>query len=445
MSNKLDRRKFVTASAGIVAGARAALASGRVVGANDRIRMGFIGVRNRGSQIMDAALPNKDVEVVAICDCYEPPLKKWSGKLGSKVDVYHDFRRLIERNDIDAIGIATPDHWHAIQTIDACRSGKDVYVEKPLSITIHEGRRMAEVAAEEKRIVQVGVHRRSAPHFYDLAKLVQGGAIGKVTVARCYRISNMSPTGIGKDPDSDPPPDLDWDMWLGPRAKRPYNKNICPYKFRWWKSYSSQMGNWGVHYFDVIRWMLGEEAPASVSVHGGRWAVDDARTVPDTMEAVFEFASGRLLIFGQYEASNNRMWPVDFRNIDFELRGTLGTVYGGGGGYQIVPETGGQFESPEPRMKPVLRAVEANRDMGRANPIMTAAHMRNFLDCVKSRKRPHADLEVGHRSTTFAHLGNIALATKSRLEWDSRAERITNNPAANKLLHYEYRQPWKLS
>ncbi len=444
MPDTVSRRKFVGASAAAAAGVTTTLATERAAGANDRIRMGFIGVANRGSQLIEAALPNKDVEIVALCDADVRPMRKWARKLGSGVTQYRDFRRMLERTDIDAVGIATPDHWHAAQTIMACRADKDVYVEKPLTKTIREGRRMVEVAAEEKRIVQVGVHRRSAPHFYELADLIRKGTVGKVTVARCYRISNMYPHGIGKAPDSDPPPELDWDMWLGPRPMRPFNKNIAPYKFRWWKLYSSQMGNWGVHYFDAIRWMLDEEAPASISALGGKFAVDDARTIPDTAEAVFEFASGRLLIFGQYEASNNRMWPVNFRNIDFELRGTLGTVYAGGGGYTIIPERGGQFESPEPRMKPIEMVVKENSNMGKANPRMTAAHMRNFLDCIKSRKRPNADLEVGHRSTTFAHLANISLATKSRLEWDPKAERITNNDAANRLLHYRYRSPWKL-
>jgi predicted dehydrogenase len=169
----------------------------------------------------------------------------------------------------------------------ACDSGKDVYVEKPLSATILEGRKMVEAATRNSRVVQVGMQRRSSQAYQKVAELIQEGRIGKVTAVRAYRISNMSPHGIGRYQSQDPPPGLDWEMWLGPRKQRPYQDNIAPYKFRWWQSYSSQVANWGVHLFDVVRWALGEVAPASVSAHGGRFAVDDDRTIPDTMEVEY--------------------------------------------------------------------------------------------------------------------------------------------------------------
>ena len=293
---------------------------------------------------------------------------------------------------------------------------------------------MVAATRRNKRVVQVGTHRRSSPLYADLAKLIQADTLGKVTVSRAYRLSNMWPKGIGKAKAAEPPKDLDWDLWLGPRPARPYQENVAPYKFRWWQLYSSQMANWGVHYLDAIRWMTGELAPASVSAHGGRFAVDDDRTVPDTMEAVFEFASGRLAIFGQYEASGNRA----LRSGEVELRGTLGTVYVSGRAFEIVPERGGQFQSREPRMKPVTQKSKGG------NADLTALHARNFLDCIRSRERPNADIEIGHRSTTFSLLANIALAAKARLEWDAEAERITHPTEANKMLHYEYRKPWVL-
>lgn len=398
----------------------------------ERIRAGFIGIGNRGSQLLDAALPNSDIEVVGLCDVYRPYLDKWSARIPSAT-TYSDFRRLLERKDLDALFIATPDHWHALMTIMACDAGKDVYVEKPLSLTIVEGRRMVEAARRNNRIVQMGVQRRSSTLYPQIVRLVQSDGIGKVTVARAYRISNMWPAGIGRDPDSEPPAGLDWDMWLGPSPRRPFNKNIAPYKFRWWRAYSSQLGNWGVHYFDAIRWILGEEAPVSVSAHGGRFAVDDARDIPDTLEVTFEFASGRLLLFGQYEASG-----VDaLDRAEIELRGTKGCLLADERGFRVIPERGGQFQKPGPRMDPIdVKGTDASTDR---------LHVRNFLDCVKSRQRPNTDVEEGHRSTVFAHLGNIALATRSRIEWDAKAERITNNAAANRLLQYAYRPPWKLA
>jgi predicted dehydrogenase len=245
----------------------------------------------------------------------------------------------------------------------------------------------------------------------------------------------MYPNGIGKMTAQAPPANLNWDLWLGPRPDRPYQGNIAPYKFRWWQLYSSQVANWGVHYFDAIRWLTGDLAPESVCAMGGRFAVDDDRTIPDTLEVTCQLPSGPLAVFGQYEASGNPVFPLP---ADVELRGTQGTAYIRGQGFQIIPECGGQFQSRDPRMEPMeFAAAGSNADL-------TALHARNFLDCVKSRTLPNADIEIGHRSTSFSLLANISLAIGARLEWDAKAERVTNVAAANDLLHYEYRKPWKL-
>ncbi|MFP4499364.1 MAG: Gfo/Idh/MocA family protein [Candidatus Hydrogenedentota bacterium] len=434
MAGELTRRNFVKTSVAAAAVATS-VAGPRAHGSNERIRVGCIGVANRGGQLIDALKPHEDAEIVALCDVDRNILEKAATELGGKLDLYGDYRRILERDDIDAVVIGTPDHWHALQTIDACEAGKDVYVEKPLSLKIVEGRKMVEAARRTKRVVQVGTHRRSSGMYAELAEFVQGGGIGKVTTASCYRISNMYPSGMGRAETTDPPEHLDWDMWLGPQAWREYQPNIHPYKFRWWKSYSSQLGNWGVHYFDLFRWLLGEDAPTSAMSMGGVYAVEDDRTVPDTLQSVFELPSGALVIFGQYEASGN---PIFAKSAEIEIRGTKGTVYASGHGYTVVPERGGQFQNRDPRMEPT-----EGSDKG-SNRNLTADHMRNFLDCIKTREKPHADVEDGHKSTTFAHLGNISLWTKARLEWDAKAERITNNDAANDQLMYEYRQPWKL-
>ena len=449
------RRQFLygstTAAAGVTLGLNLIGAAAR--GANEKVRVGFIGVGNRGTQLLHGFMAQDDVEVVALCDVYEPYLNRSGAdvakimrdSLGSRVPKmgeqslrevarYKDFRRLLDRKDIDAVVIATPDHWHAVQTIMACQAGKDVYVEKPLSVTVVEGRKMVQAARRYDRVVQVGLHRRSSRMYAEVARQVQASKTGKVTVARTYRVSNMHPAGIGRYPDREPPRDLDWDMWLGPRPMRPYKDNIPLYKFRWWQSYSSQVANWGVHYCDGIRWVLNELAPISISAHGGRFAVDDDRTVPDTMEVIFELPSGALLVFGQYEGSG--LSPLEYGEIEF--RGTLGNLYTGGSGYKVVPSPGGQFQPREPRIEAEDKRVSEGGNS------LTVQHIRNFLDCVKTRKRTHCDLETGHRSTTFALLANIALATKARIDWDPRSERITNNDRANRLLHYEYRKPWTL-
>jgi predicted dehydrogenase len=299
---------------------------------------------------------------------------------------------------------------------------------------------MVEAQRRTGRVVQVGLNRRGSPVYQELAGLVRDGLIGKVTLARAYRVDNMAPNGIGRDRPEDPPPGLDWDLWLGPRASRPYQYNIAPYRFRWWKDYSSQMGNWGVHYMDAIRWLVGEQAPLSISAHGGRYAVDDDRTIPDTMEVTFEMPGGALVVFGIYEGGGTS--PIAEGEI--ELVGTKGTLVASEVGWAVRPSRPGQFQEwKAPLVEP--REVRA-ADPGRAasGSDSTERLVRDFLDCVKSRGTPWCPLEEGHRSTSFAHLANIALETRSRLDWDAAAEKATANAAANALLHYEYRRPWTL-
>ncbi|MBN2474533.1 MAG: Gfo/Idh/MocA family oxidoreductase [Pirellulales bacterium] len=439
MNPRVTRRTFSKVSAAATLAAATAPAA-RVLGANDRIRLGFIGVANRGGQLLDAFLHHADMEVAALCDVHKPTLEKANVRVGGKAATYGDFRKLIDRDDLDAVVIATPDHWHALQAIAACDAGKDVYVEKPLSITVVEGRRMVEAARRNQRVVQVGTHRRSSQLYAKLVELTTSGKLGKITVSRSFRLSNMYPSGIGKARPTAPPADLDWDMWLGPRPEQPFRPTIAPYKFRWWQLYSSQMANWGVHYLDAIRWLTGELAPASICAMGGRFAVDDDRTVPDTLQATFQFASGRLAIFGQYEASGNQAFPRNpkLRRPELELRGTSGTLYVSTGAFEVIPERGGQFQDSAPRMEPIVD------ESGMGEDDLTTLHARNFLDCVKSRQKPHADIEIGHRSTTMSLLANISLVTGQRLEWDAEKERITSPQAANDLLHYEYRKPWVL-
>jgi predicted dehydrogenase len=410
-----------------------ALAVGRATAsaATEPCRLAFLGVGNRGGQLLDAFAGHADARVVALCDADLATAKAAAARLGGEVAVEQDFRRVLDRPDIDAVVIATPDHWHAIQTIMACESGKDVYVEKPLSVTIREGRRMVDAARRTGRVVQVGLHRRSSPHLASLAERVRDGLLGHVTVGRAYRTNNMAPDGIGRGQPGDPPSTLDWNLWLGPRPWIDYRSTITPYKFRWWEPYSSQVANWGVHYFDAIRWCTGDEAPRAVCALGGRYAVDDDRTVPDTLEVIFEFPSGRLQVFGQYEASG-----APALADEFELRGTLGTCLAGERGHTIQPERGGQFQDRAIRMEgEEVRVQMTNREL-------TALHARNFLDCIRSRERPNADVETGHRSTTMALIANIAWAVGERLTWDADEERFVGSERANELLDYEYREPW---
>jgi predicted dehydrogenase len=432
MSQKITRRSFAKVGAAATLGLTAAQYA-RAQGANERIQLGWLGVANRGGQLITAFSKHDDCEVAAICDVDKRTLAKAADRLGGKPATYTDFRDLIARKDLQGVVIATPEHWHAIQTIDACNAGKDVYVEKPLSITVYEGRKMVEAARRNNRVVQVGTQRRSGKIHTQAHDLIASGGIGKVTVSRAYHRSNMTPTGIGHAPPTEPPPELDWDMWLGPRPMRPYQATIAPYKFRWWHLYSSQTANNGVHYLDMIRWFNDDLAPTSLCAMGGRYAVDDDRTIPDTLEVTFEFPAGRLVVFGMYETCGNQTLAMG-RNI--ELRGTKGTLFPTDRSFEVLPESGGQFQSQERRMEPI-KVTGSDGDM-------TAQHARNFLDCMKSRAKPNADVEDGHRSTTMSLLAKISWLTRIRLEWDPEREQITNSEEANSMLHYEYRKPWKL-
>lgn len=460
-----SRREFIyrtgIVSAGLSLGATSlnAMDYRRIIGATDKIRMGFIGVGNRGSQLLKLFMDQPDVEVAALCDIYEPYLLRDRSKvdkryiavmpgqipnMGEKFPkppiLYKDYRKLLENKDIDAVCVATPDHWHALQVIDSIKAGKDVYVEKPLTNTLVEGRKMVEAQAKSDRVVAVGLNRRGNVVYQKLAKEIPAGKIGQVSVARAARISNMAPNGIGKLKPEDPPKDFNWDMWLGPRAYRPYQYNIAPYMFRWWSSYSSQMGNWGVHYMDAIRWLMGETAPTVISAHGGKFVIDHDGDIPDTMQVTFEFASKRIISFSIFEATSGELFPYG----EIEIRGTKGNVYADERGYKIVPATRGQFQTwnkliEEEEFKNPSQILDDG-----SSADSTSGLIRNFLDCIRTRKQPFCNLEEGHRSTSFAHLANIAVATQERLIWDSVKERFTNSEAANKMLHYEYRSPWKL-
>jgi predicted dehydrogenase len=395
-------------------------------------------------------LKHSDADVVAICDLYEPYLDFAAKKIGRPVKRFKDYRKLLELKDVDAVVINTPDHWHALQTIHACQSGKDVYVEKPLSLRVVEGRRMVQAVRKYDRVSQVGIHRRSMPFCGELAEFIQSGGIGRVTVARAFHIQNEWPKGIGHPADDQPPAALDWDAWLGPAPKVAYNKNRSFYRFRWFYDYSGgQVTNFGVHYLDLIHRALGHDAPLAVAAMGGKFAVEDNREIPDTLEAMWQYP-GTLVTFSQFNASAA---PAAAKSAEIEFRGTKGTLYVQGNGYEVVPEVITDHEFPA--RSPLTREADRQYRSG-AKPMIegkkvtgnsvgdTEPHARNFLDCVKSRAKCNCDIEIGHRSTSTTLLANIAHQTRSYLEWDAKAERFTNNAAANKLLNYEYRSPYQL-
>ena len=443
----LTRRDFTRA-----AGVATALSYSRVLGANDRVRLGYIGLGNRGDQVQDAFLEHGDQQTVAMCDLRDDYLD-WAEAKEKKRSLdpkrFKDYRKLLEVKEMDAVVISTPDHWHAIQFIEACRAGFDVYVEKPLSLTVKEGRRMVEVARETNRVTQVGIHRRSSRFLREGAELVRDGGIGHVSVARGYHYRNEWPHGIGDPPNGKPPNEQEWDQWLGPAPMQPYNRNKSYYNFRWFYNFSNgQLSNFGVHYMDMLRWSMGLGSPKSVTAVGGRYVVEDNRDIPDTLEVLWEFDGGHIINFSQCDANNA---PTNLQDSEMMLRGNKGTMYIHSKGWEVVPEPIND-RARFPR-SPIDRAGErANRGVRRPmiQPLKaegsqdTAFHARDFLDCVKSREKCNCDIEDGHISTTNTLIANIAHRTRTHLEWDARNERFTNSEEANRWLHYDYREPYKL-
>ncbi|MFN0085795.1 MAG: Gfo/Idh/MocA family protein [Blastocatellia bacterium] len=440
----ISRRRFTHTAA--AAGATA-LGYSRIVGANDRVRVGFIGLGNRGDQVLDAFLLQPDCQVTAVCDIYRPYMDFASKKIGASPKQFNDYRALLDEKELDAVAVNTPDHWHALQMIQACQAGRDVYVEKPLSLSVAEGRKMVEAARKYKRVTQVGIHRRSSAFVREAAEIVRSGYLGRVMAVRAFHIQNEWPHGIGAPPDETPPADFDWEAWLGPAPRKPYNKNRTFYRFRWFWDYSGgQLTNFGVHYLDAIHMALGQDRPQSVAAMGGKFAIEDNREIPDTMEVMWQYPGGTLVTFTQINANSH---AAGMNNGEIEFRGTKGTLYLKGNGYEVVPDALSPNEffarSPLNRVNDNWRkgskpVIEAKSGKGDAD---TRHHARNFLDCVKSRKEANCDIEIGHRSTSAPLIGNIAFKVRALLEWDAAAERFRNNATADRLLRCAYRPPYK--
>lgn len=427
-----SRREFVQVTA--AATAATVLRAKGVLGANERVNLGVIGCGGRGSAVWQRFLKQPDVNPVAVCDVYEPFLKRAAGE--SSLAAVTDFRRLLDRKDIDAVIVATPDHWHAIQTVMACEAGKDVYCEKPLSLTVREGRLMADAARKHNRVVQTGSQQRSGAHYQRAIKLMQDGAIGPVHKITVSFTRNVIPGFVARELKKGITPELNWDMWLGPAPFVPFDPYRCIYHFRWFWNYSGgQMTNFGAHDLDIARWALAAKAPAAVAAFGGRYEMKDGGETPDVQEVIYNFpdaslggGKGCVVSWTGREIGSSPGAPLTFH-------GTKGSLSLSRGGLTIVPETWKGEGQPD---KPAMEPLQEPRSE------MEISHVRNFLDCVKSRNRPIADVEEGHRTATMCHLGNIATRLGRGLRWDAEKEEFTGDSDANRRLHYEYRKPWKL-
>jgi predicted dehydrogenase len=371
---------------------------------------------------------------VAVCDVYGPFREKGIAMAGGRVQGYKDFRRVLEQKDIDAVIVATPDHWHALITVAACAAGKDVYCEKPLSLTVIEGRKMVEAARHNNRVVQTGSQQRSGAHYVQAVKLIQDGGIGQVHRIRAGMQRNIYPGLKPTEMANGLSPELDWDMWLGPAPKRDFDPFRCIYNFRWFWDYSGgQMTNWGAHHLDIARWIIGADAPTEISGFGGRYALTDGGETPDLQEVTYQFPKV-VVTWTSSEIAEGKPFTLDI----FGNKGTLSLTRAG---FQVAPDMVAVPDSKEKRalMEPV--ASKGTDLAATLNP----AHARNFLDCVKSRRRPNADVEEGHRSAVMCHLGNISMRLGRSIRWDAVAEQAIGDPEANHMLARPYRAPWKLA
>jgi predicted dehydrogenase len=429
--NTSNRRTFIQQTTAAVAATTAfGLPSrSRAAGANERIVIGVIGPGGMGSNLLESFVSQENVEIAYICD---PDANRMGQatqsiekKTGKAPKQEKDMRRVFEDKDVDAVIIATPDHWHAPATILACEAGKHVYVEKPCSHNLREGRLMIEAARRHKRVVQTGTQCRSTEHVMRAMELLHNGAIGDVLVAKAW--NSQLRGSIGKAKPSDPPAQLDFDLWVGPAPMVPYQSNLLPSIWRWWYAFGTgDMGNDGVHDIDIARWGLGVKThPTKITAMGGKYFFDDDQQFPDTQYVAFEYASAgvggkpKQLIFEQRIWSPYVQEGHENGNAFYGTKGML--VLGKGKGWELFGPRN------EPREK-----MSGRPDGG--------AHHRNFLECIKSSKHPNADIEIGHLSASLCHLGNIATRIGRVLRFEPESERIVNDEEASALVRRQYRQ-----
>jgi predicted dehydrogenase len=437
----VSRRTFLAAAS--------AASYRRVLGANDRVGVGFVGFGLIGAQHVHDFRAQPDAAMIALCDVYQPRMEQGVAACGGTARGYRDFRKLLDDRDLDAVVVSTPDHWHALVTMMACAAGKDVYVEKPLTLFVREGRWMTDVARRHSRIVQVGTQQRSGRHYQRARELLKSRHIGQMLTARMGESRNIMP-GFGNPSDGPAPNDFDYEMWLGPAPERPYNPHRALYHFRWFWDYSGgQMTNLGAHEVDIVQWVLGAKGPLAVTSTGGRWALQDDGETPDVQDALFEYPKFSAL-WSHREAGKGMKLQ---RGLEFI--GTKGTLIVNRAGFdvesdmRINPENAIPLYQGMPSGGPKKAAAAVgtpwieNPEHGKGSEAeQLTNHVRNFLDCVKSRQRPISDIEDGHRTAVACHLANISLRVGRKVRWDPDTEQVIGDPEASAMLERPYRKPW---
>lgn len=429
------RRRFLSSAA--AAGLTTNLFTGSVRGANDRVSVAFIGMGQMGRGNLEYASKVPGFQPVAVCDVYQPHLemaKALAEKLGHGVKAIHDFREIIADKSVDAVCISTPDHWHAYMMIEACKAGKDVFVEKPACVYPEEGLLMVRAARKYNRVVQGGTMQRSGGYFLKAAELVRSGALGEITFCHTWQAGREKKERWGNPPDEPPPAGLDWDLWLGPAPKRPYNLNrfgVAPKRwstFRYFWDYAGgAMTDWGIHLIDPIHQAFDDPMPTAVTAMGSKFYVTDNCETPDTMLATFFYPK----FLSSYESRTcNPMPLLGHWGAATAIHGTEATVVVNRGGCWFIPNRGSKVEPA---------VWEKDSKLAQLN----VPHWENFLACIRSREKPISDIENCVRSSVTCILANISMRAGVRVDWDEKQWTVKQSEA-KPYLKARYRSPWKL-
>jgi predicted dehydrogenase len=442
---RVSRRKFLEVGAGAaatLATGKSAARAGDGVAASRRmvrsteapahredrapVRVAVMGVNGRGRQLLPSLIEFPEVEITHICDpdssVIPAAIKLLTDRGRKPPTTVRDFRTVLDDPQLDVLVCSAPDHWHALATILACQAGKDVYVEKPVSHNIVEGRRMVEAARKYNRVVQAGTQRRSSEELALAVQRVRSGRLGKVHLAHTW-ITSVRPN-IGHEPVAAPPAALDFNLWAGPAVDPHYKRNLVPYNWHWrWLYGTGECGNNGIHFLDVARWGLGVDAPQFIACGGRKYHFDDDQETPDTQLATFDFTHA----------------AIEWEHRTWSKRGEEGSAFGvvfyGTEATLVAVDNGWKIYQDR-------KVVEDHPATGHGEWVRR--HIRNFLDCRRTRERPAADIEIGHRSTSLCHLANIAWRTRSTLRFDGPTETIADNLAASAQLSREYRSGFRL-
>ncbi|MCP4613388.1 MAG: Gfo/Idh/MocA family oxidoreductase [Planctomycetes bacterium] len=440
----LNRRDFMKDSIGAAA-SFTILSQATGMAANNKVVLGIMGVGGRGRALLDSLVKRKDIKIKYICDAdtrsYGPAAEIVMEGHDYKPKFVQDFRRMLDDPEIDAIIIATSDRWHALATIMACQAGKDVYVEKPLSLSIWGGRKMVEAARKYKRVVQVGMQSRSAPYTDKAADYIRSGKLGNVHLARVFLMQQSPPIHVA--PVQPVPEGIDYDLWTGPSPMMPYR----PGRWFWrlWDFYVGYIMADMIHQIDLARYLIGKEYPDTVCNAGGVYHFNDGRQQPDTQFATFEFDKLTMLfeasLWSPYmhrivhlqDKTKFPDWPHSATKV--EICGTKGTMCFGrhGGGWQVFEGDASVRESKAVVSEPAILKFGSIID----------EHFEDFINCIRTRKKPKADVEQAHRSMVLCHLANISYRSGNRkLKFNSETERFINDTEADKYLKANYRKPW---